>query len=144
VVQIADLAAEQGYIERRPEYVASVEVGGVRTAEPVFEAMLENAVRLCDAKFGNIYRVEGAGLHPVAMYNTPPAFAEETRQRPQVWRPGPKHPVGRMMTTKAVVHVADAASEDAYTKRLDPAVVAGVELGGVRTCIAVPMLKDDD
>jgi GAF domain-containing protein len=106
--------------------------------------MLENAVRLCDAKFGNIYRVEGDGLHPVAMYNTPPAFAEETRQRPQVWRPGPKHPVGRMMTTKAVVHVADAASEDAYIKRLDPAVVAGVELGGVRTCIAVPMLNDNE
>ena len=48
------------------------------------------------------------------------------------------------MTTKAVVHVADAASEDAYIQRLDPAVVAGVELGGVRTCIAVPMLKDNE
>src|SRR5215469_14739214 len=97
--------------------------------------MLEKAVRICDAKFGNIYRPEGDGLRPVAMYNTPPAFAEELRQRPPVWRPGPKHPVRRMMTTKAVVHV-DAA--------LDPAVVAAVKLGGVRTTLSVPMLKEDE
>src|SRR6185437_11050505 len=53
-------------------------------------------------------------------------------------------PIGRMMATKAVVHTADAASLPLYTERRDPAVVAAVELGGVRTAVAVPMIKGDE
>ena len=55
---------------------------------PVFAAMLENAVRICDAKFGNIYRWDGDALHIVATHNTPPAFAEALRRSP--YRPDPK------------------------------------------------------
>src|SRR5579864_8091932 len=40
--------------------------------QPVFAAMLENAVRICDAKFGNIYRWDGDTLHLIATHNTPP------------------------------------------------------------------------
>ena len=50
--------------------------------EPVFATMLENAVRICDAKFGNIYRWDGDALHLVATHNSPPAFAEARRRSP--------------------------------------------------------------
>ena len=110
--------------------------------QPVFATMLENAVRICDAKFGNIYRWDGDALHLVATHNTPPAFAEARRRSPL--RPDPKHPVGRMVATKTVVHVADLAAEPGYIEQRDPAIVAAVELGGVRTFLAVPMLKENE
>ena len=110
--------------------------------QPVFASMLENAVRICDATFGNIYRWDGGALHLVAARNTPPAFAAEARRRSQ-YRPDPKTVTGRMLATKAVVHIADLAAERAYIEERHPAFVAGVELGGVRTILAVPMLKDD-
>ena len=51
--------------------------------EPVFAAMLENAVRICDATFGNIYHWDGEALHLLATHNTPPAFAEARRRSPR-------------------------------------------------------------
>ena len=111
--------------------------------EPVFATMLEKAVRICDAKFGNIYRWDGDALRLVATRNTPPAFAAEARRRSQ-YRPDPKTVTGRMLETKAVVHIADLAAESAYIEERHPAFVAGVELGGVRTILAVPMLKEDE
>jgi class 3 adenylate cyclase len=111
--------------------------------EPVFASMLQNAVRICDAKFGNIYRWDGDTLHLVAAFNTPPAFAKARGSTP-LRRPGPKTVVGRMVATKAVIHVADLAAEHAYIKdRVSPAVAA-VELGGVRTILAVPMLNKSE
>jgi GAF domain-containing protein len=110
---------------------------------PVFATMLEKAVRICDASFGNIYRWSGETGHLVATYNTPTAFADERRNAPD-WRPPPGTPVGRLLTTKSVVHVADLATEDAYTKKLDPVTIAAVELGGVRTVLFVPMLKESE
>ena len=110
--------------------------------QPVFASMLENAVRICDARFGNIYRWDGDAMHLVATHNTPPALAEARRRSPI--RPGvSRTPSGRMLATKVAVHVADLAAEEGYTERRDPAFVAGVELGGVRTLLAVPMLKED-
>jgi GAF domain-containing protein len=109
--------------------------------QPVFDAMLEKAVRICDAKFGNIQRWDGDALHFVATHNTPPAFAEFRRRTP--FRPGPKNPIGRMVLTKRVVHIPDLTADEAYVER-DPAAVAAVELGGIRTFVAVPMLKEDE
>ena len=111
--------------------------------EPVFATMLENAVRICDAKFGNIYRWDGDALHLVAAHNTPPAFAEARGSSP-LQRPGPKTVVGRMLATKTVIHVADLAAEQAYIKDRVPPAVAAVELGGVRTILAVPMLNKNE
>ena len=88
--------------------------------------MLEKAVSICDAGFGNIYRVEGDGLRNVATHNTPAAFVEALRSSPY-FRPGPKNPVRRMMETKAVVHVVDNATTEAYAER-EPIAVASVEL----------------
>jgi GAF domain-containing protein len=109
--------------------------------EPVFATMLENAVRICDATFGNIYRAEEDGLRIVATHNTPPVFAEARRSTPY-FSPGPNNPVGRMMTTKAAVHVADLAATDAYAER-ELVIVESVELGGIRTLVMVPMLRDN-
>ena len=110
--------------------------------KPVFASMLENAVRICDAKFGNIYRWDGDALMLVATYNTPAALAE-ARKRSPLLRFGSKNPVGRMINTKATVHVVDAAVSEAYIER-DPATVAAVELGGLRTFLAVPILKENE
>ena len=110
--------------------------------QPVFATMLENAVRICDAKFGNIYRWDGEALHLLASHNTPPAFAEARKHSPL--RPRPETPVGRMVAHKAAFHSADMAAHPGYIDRSDPAAVAAVELGGVRTILAVPMLKEDE
>ena len=110
--------------------------------QPVFETMLEKAVRICDAKFGNIFRWDGDALHLVATHNTPPAFAEFRRRSP--FRPDPENPIGRMLATKTVVHVANLAAEQPYLEQRDPEAVAAVELGGVRTFVAVPMLKENE
>ena len=109
--------------------------------QPVFQAMLKNAVRLCDAEFGNIYHWDGDALHLVATQNAPPAFAEARRLT--TGRPSPKTPTGRMIANKKVVHIADLRAEKAYADR-DPWIVAGVELGGVRTVLMVPMLKENE
>jgi GAF domain-containing protein len=109
--------------------------------EPVFASMLENAVRICDAKFGNIFRWDGEALHIAATHNTSPAYAEARRRSPL--RPGP-NAIGRMVTTKSVVHVADLAADPGYIERRFPATVDAVELGGVRTFLAVPMLKESE
>jgi GAF domain-containing protein len=110
--------------------------------EPVFAAMLEKAVRICDAKFGNIYRWDGEALRLAATHNAPPAYAEERRRSPH-YRPSPKIGVGRMVATKKAVHIIDAAAEPAYIEK-HPAYVTAVELGGVRTYLTVPMLKENE
>ena len=109
--------------------------------ERVFATMLGNAARICDAKFGNVFRWDGDAMHLVATHNTPPAFAEYRKRRPLPLKPN--LPFGRMVAAKAVVHCADAAALPAYTEQHDPDVVAAVELGGIRTFVAVPMLKEN-
>ena len=109
--------------------------------EPVFATMLEKAVQICDAAFGNIYRWDGQAFHLTATRNTPRAFAE-TRRRSTV-QPHPLAASGRMVATKTVMHVADLAADQAYVERI-PETVAVVELGGVRTMLAVPMLKENE
>jgi GAF domain-containing protein len=103
--------------------------------------MLEKAVRICDAKFGNIYRWDNEALHLMASYNTPAAFAATRGRSPN--RPSLQTPAGRMIATKTLVHVPDLAAYPAYAER-DPWTVSGVELAGVRTLLVVPMLKEDE
>jgi class 3 adenylate cyclase/putative methionine-R-sulfoxide reductase with GAF domain len=108
--------------------------------KPIFQATLEKAVRICDAKFGNVYRWDGDALSLVASHNTPLSLIEERRRTP--FRPSRKTPFGRVIAEKTTVHVVDAAAEEAYFER-SPSIVAAVELGGIRTYVAVPMLKGD-
>ena len=108
--------------------------------EPVFQATLEKAVRICEAKFGNIYRWDGEALRLVASHNTPSTLIEQRRRAP--FLPNRKTPFGRVILERNTVHVVDAAAEEAYIER-SPSIVAAVELGGIRTYLAVPMLKGD-
>ena len=110
------------------------------TLEPVFHSMLENATRLCAAKFGNLYLCEGDAFRTVAMHNVPPAFAEARTRDPLV-RPGPGSTLGRLRNSKRVVHIPDVTAEQGYIER-QPMFVTAVELGGFRALLAVPMLKD--
>jgi signal transduction histidine kinase len=108
---------------------------------PVFQAMLENATRICDARFGALLLREGEAFRVGALHNAPRAFAEFMQRGPI--HPGPNVPLGRVARTKQMVHFADVTMEQAYVER-DPLAVAGVELGGYRTILSVPMLKEGD
>ncbi|MGA2816602.1 MAG: GAF domain-containing protein, partial [Xanthobacteraceae bacterium] len=108
--------------------------------QPVFDTMLENAVRICDATFGNIYRWDGELLHLLAAHNTPPALAAARKHSSL----RPTGTIGRMVATKTASHVADLAAHETYTEERDPGAVSAVELGGVRTVLAVPMLKENE
>jgi GAF domain-containing protein len=132
--------------ESLQEQMATVEVLRVISSspgdlQPVFAAMLEKAASICDAAFGNIYRWDGDALHLVGTYNTPPAFAK-ARERSPI-RVNARTPVGRMLATKKTVHIADLVAESVYTEERDPIIVAGVELGGIRTLLLVPLLKEN-
>ena len=110
--------------------------------QPVFSAMLESAARLCDASFGNIFRWEDEALRLVATYNTPAAFVEARSHFPL--RRDQNNPIGEMLAAKTVLHVHDLAADERYINRRDPNIIAAVEQGGVRTFLAVPMLKDNE
>ena len=110
--------------------------------QPVFATMLEKAVRLCDANFGNIYRWDGELSNLLASHNTPPALVE-ARKRLRIHFV-PKDLVGQAIANKKAVHIADLAEHKDYIERSSPGAVAAVELGGVRTHVVVPMMKDDE
>ena len=111
--------------------------------EPVFKAMLENATRICHAKFGVLQLYEGRAFRIGAIHNAPPAFAEAMARRELLMRPTPQHPFRRMVTTKEVVQIADLTDSPAYKER-DYGVVMLVELASARTFLAVPMLKENE
>jgi adenylate cyclase len=105
--------------------------------EPVFASMLANAVRICDAKFGSIYRWTDGALHLVATRNAPAGYAEARRRLAISVPQG--DPMDRALTTKSIVHIADLAAEPS-----NPQVALPVEQGGVRTCLLVPMLLENE
>ena len=109
---------------------------------PVFQTVLENATRLCEANFGTLNLNEGGDFPVVAMHNAPPAYAELRRREPAV-RPGPDHPLGRVAATKQVLQIADMTTEVSYRQRV-PSMVALADLAGARTLLIVPMLKESE
>jgi GAF domain-containing protein len=109
---------------------------------PVFATMLEKAVSICDADFGNIYRWDGEAFSLLATHRTPLAFAEARRRSPL--RAGPGTPLARMIASKTVIHLADSLVDPSYAEQRDPAASAAVELGGVRTALLVPMLRESE
>jgi GAF domain-containing protein len=139
---IAVLASERD--EALDQQTATSEVLSVISASPgqlelVFQAMLQRAVLLCEAKFGNIYRWDGAALHILASHNTPPTFVEAVRRSP--YRPYPHSPVGRMVANRTVAHINDITAEQVYLEKHDPVAQSAVSLGGIRTLLGVPLLN---
>ena len=108
--------------------------------EPVFEAMLANAVQICEAKFGTLYLREADAFRAVSLHNAPPAFAEA--RKGILVRPEPDSALGQVANTHQVAHIADIKALKSYAERV-PYLVSAVELGGYRTIVAVPMLKDN-
>ena len=111
--------------------------------EPVFESMLANAARICEARFAILYLHDGNAFRAVAAtHDAPPAYVE-SRKRDRAIRPAPDTPLGRVAGTKQIAHIADLSKLQSYVER-HPFVVAAVELGGFRTALGVPLLKDNE
>src|SRR5262249_24535218 len=103
--------------------------------EPVFQAMLENAVCICEAKFGTMYRYDGDMFHPTSVLNAPPSLSEFLQQR-GAFQPPSGTPLHRLLRTKSVVHSADDSAEQVPSP--------SAKLGGARSHIAVPMLSENE
>lgn len=110
--------------------------------EPIFNAMVENALRLCQAEFGNLFLYDGENFATAALRGAPPAYAEARRHGGVVRHPHPDVLLNRVIRTKAVIHIADVRKEQSYIDR-DPGFSELVEIAGARTLLLVPMLKDD-
>ena len=110
--------------------------------EPVFDAMLANATRLCEARFGVLYLRDGDAFRAVASSrDAPPAYVEARRREPVI-HPGPGTALSRAAATRQPVQIADIRAEPAYTN--DPARFAILNLAGARTYFAVPMTKENE
>jgi signal transduction histidine kinase len=110
--------------------------------QPVFEKTLENATRVCDANFGTMLLQESGGFRHVALYNMPPAFVELVGRDPVI-HPPTDVPLQRIARTKQPVHVADFRDEPAYLRGVESVRVL-VDLGGARSVLAVPLLKEGE
>jgi GAF domain-containing protein len=108
--------------------------------EPVFHAMLENAVRICEAKFGTLYLREADAFRALATHNAPTPYVEDRKRN--LVRPPPDSTLGQVLKTHRVTQVADITAVKSYIEG-DPYLVSAVKLGGYRTVVAVPMIKDD-
>ena len=102
--------------------------------EVVFQTLLENATRICEAKFGVLMRFDGEAFRVAAHLGTPPALVEFMERGPI--RPPPGSHLDHVMRTKQVSHTADYAA--------DGIPAPPVTLGGARSTVDVPMLKDDE
>ena len=103
--------------------------------EPVFQAMLANATRICEAKFGVLFRYEDGFFYPAATLNPPPALADFLQRRGR-FLPAKGTALDTAIKTKKVVHIDDDAAQEVPT--------APARFGGARSYIAVPMLKEDE
>jgi two-component system, NtrC family, sensor kinase len=107
-------------------------------SQPVFAAMLENAVRICGAKFGNLWLYDGESFRIDATYGAPPAYVEYLR-RAGPFRADARVGIGRLAQTRQTYEVADVAAQPTHNDKLR---VATIDLAGARTVLGVPMLKD--
>ena len=136
--QLAERTAERDQALARE--AATGEVLGVINSSPgdlapVFDAMLENAMRLCEADFAGLWTYDGEHVHPAALHRVPPAYAEFMTRRDQPV--SPNNTRARLIRGEPFVHIPDAAAlPDNPLRR------AFVELGGGRAQLAVPLRKD--
>ena len=143
---VAQLTRERDEALEREK--ATAEVLRVISSSPgelgtVFQTMLVNATKVCEATFGNLTLWEGDGFRAVAVHGET-AFTERRKQQPKINIVGyPTLPLARLAASKSVVHVADFRAEQVYLERHPPTVEL-VEVGGARTLLCVPMLKEDD
>src|SRR6266550_6209890 len=135
---VAQLTRERDEALEREK--ATAEVLGVISSspgelEPVFQAMLENAVRICEAKFGTLYRYDGEAFYHAAGSGTPVGLVEIQKQHGR-FIPETGTLLHRVMQTKKVAHSADYAAE--------ASLGLSAKFGGARSTVVVPMLKEND
>ncbi|HMF25467.1 MAG TPA: GAF domain-containing protein [Pseudolabrys sp.] len=113
--------------------------------QAVFETILENAVQICAAKFGNLFLSEGNALRAVALHGAPQAYVDERRRNPVI-RPHPTTTLGQVITTKRPVQIADIQNFEPDSSDAVPGTtgVKLVKLAGARTVLAVPMVKESE
>src|SRR5262249_42579930 len=110
--------------------------------EPVFQAMLENATRLCEANFGNLFVCEGNVFRSVAVHSPPSAYTEWYGHHPFFDpKDHPQAPLARLAESREIIHIADLRLDPGYSARV-PVLVAFVDNAGARTVLLVPMLKE--
>jgi len=143
-IEVAQVVRERD--DALEQLSAASEVLGVISSspgdsKPVFDAILEKATRICEAKFGILLLCEGDAFRVGALHNVPSALADVLCRGPI--RPGPNISFARAAQTKQPVQYADVTKEQGYIER-DPLAIAAVELGGYRTILSVPMLKESE
>src|SRR5262249_20134606 len=110
------------------------------TLEPVFQAILESATQICQAGFGTLNFYEDGAFRSVALHNTPPQFATRLGE---IIHPHPDSGLAQVARTKQIAHIEDIRTQRPYLEG-DPAVVKLADLGGARTLLIVPLLKEGD
>jgi two-component system, NtrC family, sensor kinase len=112
--------------------------------EPVFNVMLANATRICEATIGTLYLYEGTQFRGVALHHSKQSYVDYWRRNSVIELK--KHtgtPLDRLATTKRVVHIPDLRSDQSYLEKRGR-IVALVEDAGVRTFVSVPMIKEGE
>ena len=133
-----ELAEARGHLsEALEQQTATSEVLRVISSSPgelelVFEAMLANATRICEAKFGVLFRCDGDMFHAAAWVGVPPVYEGSLRQRGS-FRPEAGAPLDRLLQSEQLVHAVDEAAVDS------PSPAA--KYGGARSLVAVPFLQ---
>ncbi|HKD74991.1 MAG TPA: GAF domain-containing protein, partial [Ktedonobacterales bacterium] len=142
-IENARLLTEQQ--EALEQQTATAEVLGVINASPgnlapVFDAMLEKALRLCGATIGAIYHYNGQSFDAVALRGVTPGFAAFSAGNPMLNIPG--GPPSLVLETKRPVQVADIAATDRYRDGTSTYARALLDIGGIRAVLNVPLLND--
>ena len=138
--EVARLARERDEALEREKATAEVlQVIASSPGElaPVFDAMLENATRICGAECGLLYRLEGRAFRVEAQKGVSPEFVEFIQQK--AIEPAPGTVLGRILASKQIINIADLESDPAYLER-NPVLMAAVKAGH-RSTLGLPILK---
>jgi GAF domain-containing protein len=132
--------------EALQQQIAAADVFKVISTTPndiqaVFQTILENAIRICSAKFGSLWLCEGNGFRAAALHNTPSALLEARRREPVIYPPSDSA-LGQVALTRQIAHIRDVKTETKSYASGNRFVSESVDLGGYRTIVSIPMLKE--
>jgi GAF domain-containing protein len=130
-------------LERQTATSAVLQVisGSPGDLDPVFRAILANATRICEAKYGNLYLYAQGAFRLVASDGPSAEFASERLVGPLI-QPASGTGLGRMMSAMAAVQIADVLNDEGYP--IDHPLRSASEREGIRTLLCVPIIKEDE